>query len=240
MSTDVGTSAGRRRGRVTVLIITATLALSLASVAPAWASGPSATLAPIGTGSYLLTVTTGAEKLEHGLFLVGQGLTNFAAAKGVCSPASEGAFCEFLLPPMTSEQICYSGAAVTEVKFNLIEDVNPSSAPAVGSCPVPGFIPVSSGGGGGTAGGGASGSGGGASGGGAPGGSASPPPPTPKCVVPALKGKTLATAKKKLTAADCTLGKVKGKKGKSAKVTKQSPPPGKTLAAGAKVGVTVK
>jgi hypothetical protein len=225
MRTDGGSSAGCRRGRIAGLAIVATLALSLASEASASAAGPTATLAPIGTGSYLLTVTTGAEKLEHGLFLVGQNLTNFAAAKGTCSPATEGAFCEFLLPPTTSEQICYSGAAVTEVKFNLIEDVTPSSAPAVGSCPVPGFTPASSGGGG-------------TGGSGAPGGST--PAQATKCVVPALKGKTLAKAKKKLTAADCTLGKVKGKKGKSAKVTKQSPAAGKTLAPGAKVGVTVK
>jgi hypothetical protein len=226
MSTDEGSSAGRTRGRVAGLVIIATLALSLASVGPAWASGPSATLAPIGTGSYLLTVTTGAEKLEHGLYLVGQNLTNFAVAKGTCSPASEGAFCEFPLPAMTSEQICYSGGAVTEVKFNLIEDVTPSSAPAVASCPVPGFTPASGGGGGG-----------GGSGGG---GSGSNPSPTAACVVPALKGKTVAKAKKKLTAADCSLGKVKGKKSKTAKVTKQSPAPGKTLTAGAKVSVTVK
>jgi hypothetical protein len=235
MSTDVGVSTGRRRGRVAVLATIATVALSLASVAPAWAIGPSATLAPIGTGSYLLTVTTGAEKLEHGLFLVGQNLTNLVPAKGTCSPATEGAFCGFELPPMTSEQICYSGGAVTEVKFNLIEDAIPSSAPAVGSCPVPGFTPAPSGSGGGTGGGGGSGSGAPA-----PAGSGTAPVPTAKCIVPALKGKTLATAKKKLTAADCTLGKIKGKKGKSAKVTKQSPTPGKTLAAGAKVGVTVK
>jgi beta-lactam-binding protein with PASTA domain len=58
-------------------------------------------------------------------------------------------------------------------------------------------------------------------------------------VVPALKGKKLAVAKKKLKAADCTLGKVKGKKTKSAKVSKQSPAPGKTFASGAKVNVTV-
>jgi PASTA domain-containing protein len=233
MSTDGRSSAGCKRGRITGLAIIATVALSLASVASASAAGPTATLAPIGTGSYLLTVTTGSEKLEHGLFLVGQNLTNFAVAKGTCSPAAEGAFCEFLLPPVTSEQICYSGGPVTEVKFNLTEDATPSSAPAVGSCPVPGFTPASSGGGGGTGGSGGSGSG-------APGGSGSAPAQTAKCVVPALKGKTLAKAKKKLTAADCTLGKVKGKKGKSAKVTKQSPAAGKTLAPGAKVGVTVK
>lgn len=64
--------------------------------------------------------------------------------------------------------------------------------------------------------------------------------PAPTCVVPKLKGKKLKAARKKLKKADCTLGKVKGKKTKSAKVSKQSPAPGKTLAAGAKVGVTVK
>ena len=226
MSTDVGSSAGRKRGRIAGLVITATLALSLVSVAPAWATGPTATLAPIGTGSYLLTVTTGAEKLEHDLGLVGENLTNFALTEGTCLPQTGGAICEFKLPAMTSKQICYSGAAVTEVQFNLIEDVTPSSASAVASCPVPGFTPASGGG-----------SGSGGSGGG---GGGSNPSPTAACVVPALKGKTVAKAKKKLTAAGCALGKVKGKKGKSAKVTKQSSPPGKKLAPGAKVNITVR
>ena len=225
-------SVGRRRGRIAGLVAAATVALSLASVAPAWATGPTATLAPIGTGSYLLTITTGAEKLEHDLGLVGENLTNFDPAG--CSPQTGGVICTFELPAMTSKQICYSGSAVTEVQFNLIEDVNPASAPAVGSCPVPGFTPASSGGGGGTGGGGGSGGSRGSGGGG------SNPTPTAACVVPALKGKKVAAAKAKLTAADCTLGKVKGKKSKSAKVTKQSTAAGKTLPAGAKVGVTVK
>ncbi len=224
MSPDVGSSAGCIRGRIAGLVITATLALSLASVAPAWAAGPTATLAPIGTGSYLLTVTTGAEKLEHDLGLVGENLTNFALTEGTCIPQTGGAICEFKLPAMTSKQICYSGSAVTELQFNLIEDVTPSSAPAVASCPVPGFTPASGGGGGGSGGG----------------GGGSNPSPTAACVVPALKGKTVAKAKKKLTAAGCALGKVKGKKGKSAKVTKQSSAPGKKLAPGAKVNITVK
>jgi hypothetical protein len=57
------------------------------------------------------------------------------------------------------------------------------------------------------------------------------------CLVPNLKGKTLTAAGKKLKKADCKLGKAKGKKTKSAKVTKQSPKPGKVLAPGAKVNV---
>ena len=125
MSTDLGSSAARRRGRFAGLVITATLALSLASVVPAWASGPTATLAPIGTGSYLLTVTTGAEKLEHDLGLIGENLTNFALTEGTCFPQPLGALCEFKLPAMTSKQICYSGGALTDVEFNLIEVVTP-------------------------------------------------------------------------------------------------------------------
>jgi hypothetical protein len=63
--------------------------------------------------------------------------------------------------PMTSKQFCYSGPAVTEAAFNLIEQVKVSSAPAVATCPLPGFTPASSGGGGGAGGGGSSGGGGG-------------------------------------------------------------------------------
>jgi len=57
------------------------------------------------------------------------------------------------------------------------------------------------------------------------------------CVVPKLKGKTLKTATKALTKAECKLGKVKGKKGKNAKVKKQSPKSGTVLSPGAKVSV---
>ncbi len=57
------------------------------------------------------------------------------------------------------------------------------------------------------------------------------------CTVPKLKGKKLKAVRKKLTKADCKLGRVSGRKGKSAKVKKQSPKPGKVLAPGAKVGV---
>jgi hypothetical protein len=64
-----------------------------------------------------------------------------------------------------------------------------------------------------------------------------PPAPAVNCVVPRLKGKSLKAARKALTKAECKLGKVKGHKGKSAKVRKQNPKPGKVLAPGAKVNV---
>jgi len=53
------------------------------------------------------------------------------------------------------------------------------------------------------------------------------------CVVPKLKGKKLAAARKALTKADCKLGKVKGK----GKVKSQNPKPGKVKLPGTKVGV---
>jgi hypothetical protein len=60
------------------------------------------------------------------------------------------------------------------------------------------------------------------------------------CVVPKLKGKTLKDAKRAIRNADCKLGKVRGeKKSKAALVAKQGPKPGKVLASGAKVGVTM-
>jgi PASTA domain/IPT/TIG domain len=62
------------------------------------------------------------------------------------------------------------------------------------------------------------------------------------CVVPKLKGKKLKAAKKKLRKAGCKPGKVKRLKGvtaKAGKVVKQSPKPGKKLAPGTKVKVTL-
>jgi hypothetical protein len=65
------------------------------------------------------------------------------------------------------------------------------------------------------------------------------------CVVPALKGKPLAAAKKALAAAGCALGKVvhrpspKAKPGKK-KVVAQSRPPGRAISLGTKIGLTVR
>jgi DNA-binding beta-propeller fold protein YncE len=58
------------------------------------------------------------------------------------------------------------------------------------------------------------------------------------CVVPKLKGKRIKPAKKSLRRADCKLGKVKGPR--SGKVKKQKPKPGKVLAPGAKVKLTLR
>lgn len=62
------------------------------------------------------------------------------------------------------------------------------------------------------------------------------------CVVPKLKDKKLKAAKRKLRKADCKVGKVKRKKGvtaKSGEVVKQSRDPGGKLAPGTKVNITL-
>lgn len=63
------------------------------------------------------------------------------------------------------------------------------------------------------------------------------------CKVPKLKGKTLKATRKAAKRSNCKLGKVTkkgGATGKSGKVKKQSPKPGKVLAPGTKIKVTLK
>jgi|GEM_PF-2375848 len=66
-------------------------------------------------------------------------------------------------------------------------------------------------------------------------------PLAPQCVVPNLKGKTLAAAKQALKQAHCALGTVTEKKssGKAGIVLSQRPTPGKHLPAGSKVSVVL-
>jgi Divergent InlB B-repeat domain/PASTA domain len=70
---------------------------------------------------------------------------------------------------------------------------------------------------------------------------APPPPPSPSCIVPRLKGKTLAAAKRALGKAHCALGTVKKaySSGKKGTVVGQRAKPGSRHANGFKVGVTV-
>ena len=69
---------------------------------------------------------------------------------------------------------------------------------------------------------------------------ASPAPPAPKCLVPQLKGKTLARARGALAAAHCSLGKVRkprGAKLSKLRVKSSSPAAGTTLPSGAGVSL---
>jgi beta-lactam-binding protein with PASTA domain len=61
------------------------------------------------------------------------------------------------------------------------------------------------------------------------------------CVVPHVVGKALRTAKKKLKASHCGLGKIKmvHSKAKKGRVVAQRPKPGKHLKIGGKVALTV-
>jgi hypothetical protein len=61
--------------------------------------------------------------------------------------------------------------------------------------------------------------------------------PAPTCAVPFLQGRTLKAARKALRRASCSLGPVWGEGGRGAKVVRQYRPAGKTLPAGATVGV---
>ena len=71
---------------------------------------------------------------------------------------------------------------------------------------------------------------------------ANPPPPPTMCIVPKLKGKTLAAAKRAIKKAHCSVGKIT-KVASSAKnrgrVVSQSPKPGKHLKKGSKVALKV-
>ena len=66
--------------------------------------------------------------------------------------------------------------------------------------------------------------------------------PPPKCVVPNVKGKPLATARKKISAAHCKVGKLTQARSKTVKkgnVVSQSPRPTTKLASGGKVNLVV-
>jgi hypothetical protein len=68
-----------------------------------------------------------------------------------------------------------------------------------------------------------------------------PPPPRARCVVPRVKGKTLAAAKRRIRVAHCSVGSIKRTYSRTRKglVISQKPAPGKKLAAGAKVRLVV-
>ncbi len=70
-----------------------------------------------------------------------------------------------------------------------------------------------------------------------------PPPPPPeaaaRCTVPKLQGRTLAGARAALRLRDCSLGAVRGTRGRSSRVVRQWPRPGRSLPEAAAVRVKV-
>jgi hypothetical protein len=213
-------SMSRALGGVAAVVLALTLA------APAWASNSaSSTLAPIGTGSFLLTVTnTGSEPIAG--FVASAGETP-APTNIVPSPACHygntpvvaSITCTVTIAPGASTQMCYTGNAISEalpgaalILLPQAGSVSLTTAPAVASCPLPGFKAAS---GGGTA---------------------------EKCVVPNVKGKPLASAEKAITKAHCAVGKVKKARSsrvKKGRVVSQGTGAGKSLPAGTKVSLVV-
>jgi PASTA domain len=200
--------------------------LALAVAAPASANaGVNAAVAPIGTGSYLITLTNSGPAAITG-FVLGVGeepkATNIVpspACQYGSTPVSGSLSCNIPVAAGASTQVCYTGHAPVESLagsgvlllsggFGTI-----SSAPAVTSCPLAGFN------------GGSGGSGG-----------------TTKCVVPKVKGKKLAAAEKAIKAAHCAVGKVKKAKSshvKKGSVISQGTAAGKSLPTGTKVPLIV-
>lgn len=141
----VVSGAGRHTiGRVaSVAAASAVLALVLAPSAGAVVSG-TATLAPIGTGNYLLTVQNTGDQEVRSLTAggSGEGFTNFDPSG--CIALGGGFGCAVSIAPAASMQLCYSGPAVTGVTLEVnLAHVPVTTAPAVASCPLPGFTPVS-------------------------------------------------------------------------------------------------
>jgi hypothetical protein len=63
------------------------------------------------------------------------------------------------------------------------------------------------------------------------------PQKAPSCVVPRLRGRRLAAARRRLRAAHCSAGRVRGRRGPRARVKGQSAKPGTVLPAGTAVNV---
>src|ERR1035437_4977105 len=187
----------RRRRRAVGRIVGGMLAVGFALTVsvPAWAASGAATLAPLESGSYVLTVTnTGPEALMGFVFTVGENPTDIVpspACKFGNTPVSESINCTIALAPGASAKVCYTGHAVAEALPGSPATVLLLSPPQpyisavtiapVSACPVSGFKAAS----------GSTGSTGGGS----------------KCLVPNVKGKTLAAAEKAISKAHCSVGK---------------------------------
>jgi len=149
---------------------------------------------------------------------------SFPAGAGLSLLESPGLTSEvFFEPPLTvGAEAAPAGSDVLGDESAFDAEVEPSTASP------PPSPPASTGDGGG--------SGPSTVGGGTPPGSTGN---STQCVVPRLGAKPLAVARKKLIQAHCRLGKVRGRRTRSALVVSQSPQAGAHLAAGAKVSVTL-
>jgi len=204
-------NASRRGGAAGAL---AAVVLALAFAAPAWAgSAATATLAPIGTGSYLLTVTNISPAPLSGFFAAVQTpFTAGVAPAPACkigqntSPieVDSALICNVTIAAGASIQVCYTGPPPGEIfpdgnstmqlfmlgtdgaNGSIIGDV--TLAPAVASCPLAGFIP-----GVGASGGSGTGTGSGSTPSTSSPAPSSPAPSTPAATTPAKRSPTKIT-----------------------------------------------
>jgi hypothetical protein len=153
MSIEAARRVGRRPGRTRRLrgaigvVVGALLMLTVA--APASASfSATATLAPIGTGSYLLTLTNTGETFTS--FIVVTEAT-VVVPSPACAISGFGVECGITVEPGHSTEICYAGTVPVPVggvggdsvllNGQGNQGTNPVMSPAVASCPLPGFNP---------------------------------------------------------------------------------------------------
>lgn len=228
----------RLRGRVPAGGLAAVVA-ALVVASPAFATTDATmSAAPIGTGSYVVTVTnTGTDPITS-FDIFAPSATNLAPS--TCGPGALAGTttCTVTIAPGGTAQLCYTGGAPRELVPGAVIMVNGSPVlgsvtvlPAVSSCPLGGWSPP------------------------AP---AVTPPATPaptapaatpaptavaaNCVVPKLKGRKLADAKKAIARAHCALGtvrKVTSTRVKKGRVVSQGALAGKSLSPGAKVSLVV-
>jgi hypothetical protein len=197
------------------------LALALTVVAPAAAApGATATLAPIGTGYYLVTLTNVGPGTISG-FVVSMGAepTNIAPSRTcVDLPDAGEIWCTLTLAPGASTQMCYSGRPLQELVALFVGGVRETVAsigtsPAVALCPFASFNVGSPSTGG-----------------------------VRRCVIPRLKGKKLPVARRAIERAQCSIGKVRrvhSSRVKKGRVISQSPPAGRSRSGGTKVSLIV-
>lgn len=193
--------------------------------------------APIGTGSYVVTVTNNSVGPISDFEIRAPSATNIAPSD--CGPGTLGTKCTVTIAPGGSASVCYTGGPPNEFVTGVPLYVNgaPIITPLtmlspVTSCPVGGWT--------------------------APRPAVTPPatpapspvtPATPmpstttaSCVVPKLKGRKLADAKKAIVRAQCAVGsvrKAKSKRVKKGRVISQGIPAGKSTSPGTKVKLVV-
>jgi hypothetical protein len=122
-------------------------ACALALAAPATSSAvtytATATVAPIVTGSYLLTVTNTGPDVPGGFDAAAVGAKNVVADASCSAGIVDAIACGGTFGAGAVVRVCYSGAAATTVQlaFSIYSSIPVTSAPAT-TCPLAGFTPA--------------------------------------------------------------------------------------------------